>query len=572
MSAPPPLPSDSDLRRKIQFSSVDGRIWLAGQRMLLMHTASLATLRRELVQSIGPVATRRLMLRAGFAAGEHDAALAHALRPEASAADRFSVGPQLHMLEGAVQVTPEALDIDLATGRFHGVFRWDHSWEVEAHLRDFGPQTEPVCWTLLGYASGYTSAFMGRMILYKEMACVACGTEHCRIEGKPQVDWPDGDKLARDYTRENLAASEHPAQERRSWPEPVAAEDTPEALVDALGLLIGQSAGFKAAAALLRKAAPTRVSVLLTGETGVGKERFARALHALSPRAAKPFVAVNCGALPGDLIESELFGTEKGAYTGASAARAGRFERADGGTLFLDEIGDLPLPAQAKLLRVLQDGQVERLGAEQTRQVDVRLVAATNVDLRDAVERGQFRKDLYYRINVYPIHIPPLRERKDDIERFARHMLQRFAARHERRVDGLTDRAMHALREHAWPGNVRELENVIERGVILTTAGHAVCVEQLFPGAQMPPGAGPTHTLGPGGRLRAVIRPQAADSLIDQLLASRPDLPSLEADLIEQAVQRNQGNLAAAARMLGLTRPQLSYRLAKIRKQRSRTT
>ena len=568
MSNLPPLPSAADLRRQVQFSSSDGRIWLAGQRMLLMHAASLGTLRRELVQSIGIAATRRLLLRAGYASGERDAALARQLRTGADAFAMFAVGPQLHMLEGAVQVTPEQLELDPPSGRFLGVFRLDHSWEVEAHLRDFGPQHEPVCWTLLGYASGYTSAFMGRPVLYKEVACAACGHTHCRIEGRPLADWPDGAQLASDYAPEALTLHEH-AVPAPSWPATMAPEDQPERPSDALATLIGRSASFTAAAQLLRKAAGTQVTVLLAGETGVGKERFARALHALSPRAAKPFVAVNCAALPGELIESELFGTEKGAYTGADAARAGRFERAHGGTLFLDELGELSLPAQAKLLRVLQDGHVERLGSTQSRPVDVRLVGATHVDLAEAVRVGRFRQDLYYRLNVYPIRIPPLRERVEDIEPFARHLLQRFCALHDKHVGGFTDRALHALRAYAWPGNVREMENRIERGVILADAGQPMGAESLFSDAPTPPGTMPTHTLEASGRLRDAPPPPHASALVDQLLGGPLALPALEAELIEQAVTRSGGNLAAAARLLGLTRPQLSYRLDKLRKQTS---
>lgn len=200
----PQLPSDADLRRLVHFSAGDGRIWLAGQRMLLVHLASLGAVRRELVQSIGRDQARRVLMRAGHDAGERDAALARQVRGEASLFDMFVVGPQLHMLEGAVQVTPEKFELDLASGHFHGIFRWDHSWEVESHLRDFGPQDEPVCWMLLGYASGYTSAFMGRPMLFKEIECSACGAAHCRIEGRPLAGWPDGDALARDYDADSM--------------------------------------------------------------------------------------------------------------------------------------------------------------------------------------------------------------------------------------------------------------------------------------------------------------------------------------------------------------------------------
>ncbi|MDO5624603.1 MAG: sigma 54-interacting transcriptional regulator [Pseudomonadota bacterium] len=558
MPKPPAMPPDADLRRLVQFSASDGRIWLAGQRMLLLHAAALGALRRELINSLGAPATRRLLLRAGYASGERDAALARQLRPGADVFAMFSVGPQLHMLEGAVQVTPEQLTLDVARGQFHGVFRWDHSWEVETHLRDFGPQAEPVCWMLLGYASGYTSAFMGLPVLYKEVACAACGAPHCRIEGRSIADWPDGADMARDYAPELLPPQE-PEQGATLTPQPAPALPAS----DALGPLIGASPAFAAAAQLLRQAAATQVTVLLTGETGVGKERFARGLHALSPRAAKPFVAVNCAGLPGELIESELFGTEKGAYTGADAARAGRFERAHGGTLFLDELGELPLPAQAKLLRVLQDGQVERLGSVQPRQVNVRLVAATHVDLAEAVRAGRFRQDLYYRLNVYPIRVPPLRERAGDIEPLARHLLKHYSALHDKHVPGFTDRALHALRQYPWPGNVREMENLIERGVILAAPGELLDAPQLLAHAS-DVGA---HTLTPSGHLRPTPEPACPGGVIDTLLAGALDLNALEATLIEQAVARSHGNLAAAARLLGITRPQLSYRLGKIRQQ-----
>ncbi len=550
----PALPSDHDLRRLVRFSSGDGRIWLGEQRMLLVHAAALSSLRRELMRSMGHDATRRLLLRAGFAAGKQDAALARQIRADQSLHDMFAVGPQLHMLEGAVQVTPERLKLDPDNGAFHGVFRWDHSWEVETHMRDFGPQSEPVCWMLLGYASGYTSAFMGRPVLYKEIGCAACGDDHCRIEGRPVDEWPDGEQLAHDYDADSMLLR------LQSLSSQVEALRSSLHAADDLGPLVGRSRAFQAAVKLLQQAAGTDVTVLLTGETGVGKERFARGLHAMSARKDKPFVAVNCAALPAELIESELFGAEKGAYTGSASSRPGRFERADGGTLFLDELGELPLPAQAKLLRVLQDGAVERLGATRSLRVDVRIVAATNVDLPAQVKAKRFRQDLLYRINVYPIRIPALRERPDDIEPLARHLLQRFATRHDKPVAGFSDRALDALRQHDWPGNVRELENLVERGVILTSSGGQVDVSDLFPTLR----SDNALTLGPSGQLEQPPS-SAAAAVAETALAQQLQLKDIESALLQRAVEQCKGNLAAAARQLGLTRPQLSYRLERLR-------
>lgn len=547
--SPLPLPNDDDLRRLIHFSAHDGRIWLAGQRMLLLHAGALGALRRELMQTIGREATRRLLLRAGFAAGQSDALLARQVRAGAALFDMFAVGPQLHMLEGAVQVTPEHFEYDGERNHYRGIYRWDHSWEVDAHVRDFGPQSEPVCWTLLGYASGYTTGFFGLPIYYRETQCAACGAAHCRIEGRPVHEWDDGDALAQDYAADPMLRRMEDLQQQV---ETLRAQLHPE---DDAHTLVGEAPAFRHALELLRKAAATHVTVLLTGETGVGKERFARALHALSPRRDGPFVAVNCAALPADLIESELFGAEKGAYTGAHTARAGRFERANGGTLFLDEIGDMPLPAQAKLLRVLQDGEVERLGGGAPRKVDVRVVAATHVDLEEAVARGRFRSDLFYRLHVFPIRIPPLRERQEDIEPLARYLIRRFAAQHGKHTIGLSDRALEAMHRHPWPGNVRELENLIERGVILVASGTRIDAEHLFPTLAHAPEA----VVGTDGRLTPPPCPDV-EALYDDVRRRGLSLDALEHALIDEAVRRAGGNLTAAARSLGMTRAQLRYR------------
>jgi DNA-binding NtrC family response regulator len=542
-------PSDEDLRRLIRFSVDDGRIWLAGQRMLLIHAAALAALRRELIMSLGARYTRQYFMRVGFTAGHSDAALAKTVRHDSSFFEKFMVGPQLHMLEGAVRVRILSFTADEVSGRFYAEVRWDHSWEAEMHRRDFGLSEEPVCWMLLGYASGYTSAFMGRRILYRETACVGCGHDFCHIIGKPLEEWNDEQEdgailFDRTYAPPQVSI---PPRVQTARPDPPSE-------------LIGRSPAFRAALEKLHAVAPTRVTVLLTGETGVGKERFARLLHKLSPRAENAFVAINCAAIPFDLIEAELFGVERGAYTGAHTSRPGRFELAHGGTLFLDEIGDLPLPAQAKLLRVLQESKIERLGGGRCRKVDVRIVAATNRNLEEAVREGRFRADLFYRLNVVPIHIPPLRERGEDIQALAFALLQRFATLHDRPVPTLTDRACHALLHYDWPGNVRELENLIERLVITTPAGMAIDASDLFPNlAFSRDGAIVTSH----GLLSSEGSNKPSSSLVDELIANGLTLETLERKLIEEAIQRARGNLSAAARLLGLTRPQLSYRWEK---------
>lgn len=546
-----PYPQDTDLRRLVRFSAEDGTIWLGEHRMLLLHTAALGSLRRELINSVGLDQARRILTRMGFASGTRDAELARKMRTDMSVTDAFFVGPQLHMLEGSVRVTPIRLEVDVAKGSFYGEFRWENSWEAEAHVREFGSQEDPVCWMLIGYASGYTTEFMGRFVLFKEMECAAGGNSYCRIVGRPVEEWPDAADYTPYYEADSIVSRlldlRHQVDELRSSLEHQYRIDN----------LIGDCPAFRHAYDLVSRAATTNVTVLLTGETGVGKERFARALHDLSPRRDAPFVAVNCAALPGELVESELFGVEKGAYTGAHASRAGKFERADGGTLFLDEIGDMPLPAQAKLLRVLQEGELERLGDDRSRRVNVRVVTATNADLEAAVKAGRFRSDLYYRLNVYPIPVPPLRDRGPDIPRLAQAMLDRFGAVHGKHFTGISDRAMQVMLAYAWPGNVRELENMIERGVILAPNDGWVELEHLSPCLKA---ADREAGIGASGHLENK-EPADQQHLCDAILASGISLDRLESLLLDAAVSKAQGNLAGAARTLGISRPQLSYRL-----------
>jgi DNA-binding NtrC family response regulator len=550
-SLSPTVPND--LRARVHFSAETGQIWLHEHRMLLVHAEALASLRKELIDTLGTERAKGVLLRMGYTSGRRDAELARAMGGDD--AEAFMTGPRLHALEGVVRVTPIRVELDRAAGRFSGELLWENSWEGIWHKRDLGIHTEPVCWTQIGYACGYTSSFMGRPILYKEVECVGAGARSCRIVGKPLEEWPDAAEQMRYFHPENIAdelfdLQAQLAQLRSTMEE---RESLPEEMV-------GESPAFRAAYGLLRKAAAAQITVLLLGETGVGKEMFARYLHRTSPRAAGPFVAVNCAAIPAELVESELFGVEKGAFTGASVSRPGRFERAHGGTLFLDEVGDLPPPAQAKLLRVLQEGEVERVGDQRTRKVDVRLVAATNANLQQLVREGRFRSDLYYRLNAYQVFIPPLRERKEDISPLAKRFLAKYSALHEKKLLGFSDKAKRALLEHPWPGNIRELQNMIERCVILAPQGGRVEIEHLFTCQE---GVGPQpNEIGLDRNGELDLADQASlRRLCDAVLTGSVSLDAIEAMLLEAAVDRARGNLSSAARMLGMTRPRLAYRL-----------
>jgi Nif-specific regulatory protein len=321
--------------------------------------------------------------------------------------------------------------------------------------------------------------------------------------------------------------------------------------------IVGEAPALMAALRQLDQVAPTDATVMLLGESGTGKELFARALHLHSPRRDRPFVKVNCAAIPESLFEAELFGHEKGAFTGASTQRIGRFEQADGGTLFLDEIGDLPLPVQVKLLRVLQERVIERLGGRGERPVDVRIVTATHCDLMALVQASRFRLDLFYRLNVIPIRLPALRERPDDIKLLVQHFLSQLNQRHQRNVL-LDPAALARLVAHPWPGNIRQLYNVVERLVLLSHRDEvdeatAHWVLQAEGGASAPPGEPATGMLLPGG---ATARSPRASAI-----RSYDHVQPQEHATIVQALQAHAGNKSRAAQSLGLTLRQLNYRI-----------
>ncbi|WP_374443219.1 sigma 54-interacting transcriptional regulator [Pseudomonas panipatensis] len=576
------MPTAEQLAETVAFTPDAGSIWLCGQRMMLMQGTAFGAIRRELIDALGLDKARGLLTRIGWQAGARDAAQVRAQWPEGDHASLYSAGPRMHMLEGMVNVEVIQMEIDSSVGHFYSEFLWHHSLEDDEHIAAYGLGNEPACWMEIGYASGYASSLLGRLVVFRELECRATGHQACRIIGKPAEQWDDIDvDLAYLDAGEFLGRSVYAST---SAGETAVAE---LAEVDGDNSVVGISASFVAATQRLQRVAPTQATVLLMGESGVGKELFARTLHQASLRHGNPLISLNCATLPENLVESELFGVERGAFTGADRSRPGRFERANGGTLFLDEIGTLSLSAQSKILRVLQEGEIERVGGITPINVDVRVIAATNVDLRREVEAGRFREDLFYRLNVFPINLPPLRERREDIPLLMSYFLRKFSIRHGRQLAGFTPRLLNALLTYRFPGNIRELQNLIERGVIVAGDGEAMDVIHLAEGNSTlftaPVGLtaeGRLSLIHPPGE-RADASPSAPElsasawggaagerelACLQAFIAGQDptlgtSLEEIERLLVHMALKRSGGNITAAAQMLGMSRAQISYRL-----------
>ena len=561
-------PTLEDLAHCLLFTPGDGRIWLNDQRMVLMHASALGAIRRELVETIGHQRSRALLTRVGYTSGARDAELIRRQWPDSELAAAFNAGPRLHCLEGVVKVTPVRFEFDVDRGTFFGEFLWHDSSEAAECIASQGIGSSPCCWMQIGYASGYASAFVGKLIVYRELECMAMGAPHCRIVGRPADQWSDAD--------EDLQA--FGAQARRQTPRSRTLGESGIKLVVAHAkthtqTMVGLSAAFRAAKHMVERVASTDATVLFTGESGVGKELFSRTLHEISGRAKGPFVAINCAAIPESLIEAELFGVERGAFTGATTTRAGRFERASGGTLLLDEIGCLSAVAQTKLLRVLQEGEIERVGGSHPIRVDVRVVAATNVSLRQEVECGRFRSDLFFRLNVFPIELPSLRERRDDIPLLLEHFLTLYTVKHKRSSAGFTRRAVEALISYDYPGNIRELQNLIERGVICA-GDDAIDVVHIFRQGELSRAG--VFSVGADGLLQVQSDQPNSDSprsavesgidsrVISSVLDAKCSMKELEREVCAAALKRCDGNVAQAARSIGWTRAQFDYHLSKL--------
>jgi DNA-binding NtrC family response regulator len=519
--------ADLDIHELLHFAAEGGVITFAGERVLLLDAVALGLLRRELIETLGITVARTVLTRFGYAHGWRVAEMLRQGFPWDSEEEWRKAGARLHTIQGLVRAEVTQATFNSAAPGAEGI--WHDSYEAEQHLLHLGQSDEPVCWTLTGFASGYMSCVYGKEIIAVETRCRGKGDALCRPVVRTKEQWgaelaahlPFYEKACLDsaltYLTETLKKTERELRSRRAL--------RPNDPVIPSGL-VGSSAAMQRTLDLARRVAQVDSTVLITGESGAGKERIARFIHDESARAAGPFLAINCAAVPETLLESELFGHAKGAFTGASQDRAGLFEAANGGTLLLDEIGDVPAAMQVKLLRVLQEREVRRVGENRSRPIHARVLAATNRDLLTDVHGARFRQDLYYRLRVVEIIVPPLRERREDVLPLSRQLLAATAKRFGKKVPSLTPAAAHLLLRYAWPGNVRELENALERAVALARSDR-LDVDDLPPEVAAAPPIGPA----PG---------------------DRRTLAEVERDYIAAALLASGGNRAKAAEQLGI--------------------
>ena len=531
-----------ELGQVLDFRPDLGIIRLHKQRVVILSAAAMGLIRKELIDTVGADIARRVMLRFGYADGYHDAVSLRDQSLWSDPIDGLRAGLTLHRLEGIVRAEIDKVEYDAASGRFEEQLVFRDSYVAEQHVYHYGPAAEPVCWSLAGYVSGYASACFGREIYFRETECAAEGHERCLLTGRDAASWGDEiEALRADYQGatlerevEHIREAVHREMQALERRERHLARRERElnllrervARFASSKQFISRSAAMEGVLDLAAQVAPIDTTVLVQGESGTGKEFIVRLIHDQSERAGQPFVSVNCAALTETLLESELFGHVRGAFTGAVRDKAGLFEVAGGGTLFLDEIGEVAPTVQAKLLRALQEREIRRVGAERNIKVQARVIAATNRDLKAAVREGTFREDLYFRLGAFVITVPPLRERRDDIPALAHEFVRRAAARVKKDVKAISPAAMTALMTYRWPGNVRELEHAIERAVIVA-AGTSIKAREL-----------PLE----------VSQPSRSDELDDSL-----DLRAHERALIQRALVRYNGSRKQAAEALNIS-------------------
>jgi DNA-binding NtrC family response regulator len=526
----------------LDFRPDQGIIRLHEQRVVLLSAAAMGLLRKELIDTLGSDTARRLFLRFGYADGYHDAVSLRDRSKWSNPLEGLRAGIVLHRLEGIVRAEIVQLEHDATSGDFQEEVLWHDSYAAEQHVHHYGQSSAPVCWSLVGYASGYASACLGQEIYFRERECLAQGAAKCTVVGKDAESWGDQlESLRADFQSgslgrevERLRDVVHRRLQDVDRREQLVAERERElnllrervARHAASKQFIARSGAMQDVLELAARVAPLDTTVLIYGESGTGKEFIVRMIHDQSPRASGPFVSINCAALTETLLESELFGHVRGAFTGAVREKAGLFEVATNGTLFLDEIGEVAPTVQAKLLRALQEREIRRVGAERTMKVNARVVAATNRDLRAAVAAGTFREDLYFRLGAFVITVPPLRDRREDIPHLVHDFVRRAAIRVQKDVQAVSPDAMTALMNYSWPGNVRELEHAIERAVIVARG-------EIIRPRELPP------------EISQKARQRVSDNSLD--------LQEQERAMIERALERFRGNRKEAAEALKIS-------------------
>ena len=512
----------------------EGRLDLHGRRLVMHSLHAFAQFRKDLFDMMGADQARRILTRFGYFWGQADAAAMKRIFEWDSITEWLKAGPRMHALQGVSKVGVKKLDLDEETGCFRMEVVWHSSGEAEEHLVELGKSDQPVCWKLVGYASGYASFCIGKNVYFVETKCRAKGDRICSAVGRDESSWGPELKPHLPYFQADDIQGKvlHLTRElRRKTREVAKQRKRLEQLESAAAPTLTEvrSKAFRQVLDLANRIAPFDTSVLITGESGVGKEVLARHIHSLSRRSGGPFVAVTCGALPETLLEGELFGHKAGSFTGAIEDRVGLFEEAQNGTAFLDEIGDISPATQMKLLRVLQEREIVRVGESKPRKIDVRVIAATNRDLGQAISEGEFREDLFYRLRVIEIEVPPLRERKDDILPLARCFVGEMAEKLKLPSLRLDATVIDYLQAYNWPGNVRELENAIEHAAVLSTEG--LILPEHFPPSVTQPG----------------------DVLARASASPTWTLAQVEAAHIQAVVEMTEGNRTRAAKALGIS-------------------
>jgi len=529
-----------DLNELLELS--DGHVNLQGRRAIIHSTHAFAQFRGDLLNMVGPEQARRIFTRFGYFWGQADAAAMKRIYNWDSVEDLLHAGPRLNAMAGIGRITLKALDFSLEDGRFLMEVYLHDSVEAEEHLTGVGRTDECACWKLSGYMSGFASACVGANVYFIVQQCQSSGDGFCYFVGRDAESWGDVLKAHLPYFEADdiKGRVERLTQELKRRTRELRRERQQRVLEDTRldkSFAEFKSDVFRRIIQLAERVAKFDTSLLVTGETGVGKEVIARYIHRRSRRCDGPFVVVNCGALPETLLESELFGHIAGSFTDATHDRIGLFQQAEGGTILLDEIGDITPAMQLKILRVLQEKEITRVGENVPQQINVRVVAATNRDLSAAVARGKFREDLLYRLRVIELEVPPLRMRRSDILPLARFTVQLLAGKLDLPDLRLDAACVDHLQAYDWPGNIRELQNAIERAAVLSQDG-VILAENL-----------------PAEILRAVAGGIRSG---DPLTRSLDDF---ERDHIRTVLKLVQGNRTRAAKALGISQSTLWRKL-----------